>query len=83
MLRADVETTLAVTPAFTSTQDDGTVLADYASVDADGKPEYLSVRYRGGKVIGRSRIPRAAPAPVAFNGGGCENGVCALPRSRP
>lgn len=51
-------------PKYNTLQDDHvTTLVEWQSVDAEGKPEYLSVRFRGGVVIGRARLPRAVPAP--------------------
>lgn len=62
MARAAAEAALAVAPAFASDQGDGVWAATYASVGPAGEPEYLAVRFRDGKVVGRSRLPRAAPS---------------------
>lgn len=67
MTRADVDAALGnAAPKYNTLQDDRvTTLTEWLSVDAEGKPEYLSVRFRGGSVIGRARLPRAVtPPPV-------------------
>lgn len=76
MSKADAEAALGVPYAFSSTQDDGAVVSEYPSVDEAGSPEYLQVRYVGGKVAGRSRTPRAVnPAPSGALVGGAPGTV--------
>ncbi len=59
MTRAEVNAALVVGPTFDSDQGGGFWLATWASVDEAKQPEYLHVRFKDGKVIGRSRTPRA------------------------
>lgn len=59
MAMAEARSILAVAPAWDTVQDDGTSIAEYATVGSDGAALYLDVHYLGATVIGRSRIPRA------------------------
>lgn len=59
MPMAEARVALGVAPAFDTSQDDGTSIAEYATVSDTGATLWLDVHYLGATVIGRSRFPRA------------------------
>lgn len=57
--RPEVQAILVVLPLYDTPQDDGTILTEWAAVDAGGRPKYLDVHFSAqGIVIGRVLLPR-------------------------